>query len=81
MNGVACHANDQGDLLESLQRCLGRLRQQQRTLLLRRHQQGVTARELARKLGYSDSRMSRLLNSLYVALKQCIEQRHAGGQQ
>ncbi|MCA9048135.1 MAG: sigma-70 family RNA polymerase sigma factor [Planctomycetaceae bacterium] len=64
------------DALESLQGCLDKLDTRKRELLLKRHRAGVTARQLARESGFSDSRMSRLLNSLYSALLKCVEQNH-----
>jgi RNA polymerase sigma-70 factor, ECF subfamily len=63
--------------LDSLQECLGKIDSDKRSLLLKRHMPGVTARELAKEIGYTDSRMSRLLDSLYAALLRCIQQEPA----
>ena len=61
------------DSLDALQSCLKKLERGKRELLIRRHSPGVTARELAQKIGYTDTRMSRLLNSLYVKLMKCVQ--------
>ena len=62
----------QSDVLDDLRMCLDRLPPDQRRLLLRRHQPGTTARQLAQEIGYTDTRMSRLINSLYDSLVKCI---------
>jgi RNA polymerase sigma-70 factor, ECF subfamily len=60
--------------LDELQSCLGKMDSDKKELLLKRHSPGVTARMLAREIGYTDTRMSRLLDSLYAVLMRCIEQ-------
>ncbi len=64
--------------LDSLQECLQKLDEDKRSLLIRRHTPGVTARELAREVGYTDTRMSRMLNGLYATLMNCVRQRIDG---
>lgn len=61
------------DRLESLRRCLHTLPADRRDLVIRRHRPGTTARQLAQEIGYTDSRMSRLLASLYRTLLRCVE--------
>lgn len=56
-----------------LQGCLGKLDSSKRKLLVKRHQRGMTARELAREIGYTDTRMSRLLNGLHAKITKCVE--------
>ena len=63
----------QSESLDSLQGCLDKLDSEKRKLLIRRHTPGVTARQLAEEIGYTDTRISRLLNRLYAALMKCIE--------
>ncbi|MGB7326821.1 MAG: sigma-70 family RNA polymerase sigma factor [Rubripirellula sp.] len=63
---------DKKDSLDSLQGCLEKLDPKHRTLLVRRHETGVTARQLAKEIGYTDTRMSRLINSLYATLMKCV---------
>lgn len=60
------------EYLESLQGCLEKLEREKRELLLRRHRAGTTSRQLAQEIGYTDTRMSRLLNSLYATLMKCV---------
>ncbi len=67
------------DALEMLQDCLSKLDDERRELLLRRHSPGVTARALAQEIGYTDTRMSRLINGLYVSLMKCVQQQMTGG--
>lgn len=59
--------------VEALQSCLSKLPADKRQILLRRHEPGTTARKLAQEIGYTDTRMSRLINSLYVKLMNCIQ--------
>ena len=72
-------SKDNTDALELLQGCLGKLDSTKRKLLVKRHQPGMTARELAREIGYTDSRMSRLLNGLYASVMKCVESQMADG--
>lgn len=68
-------APDSGDCLDALEHCLNTLNRSKRELLIRRHAPGMTATELAKEIGYTDSRMSRLLNSLYAVLMKCVQQK------
>lgn len=70
---AACNETEPADSLEALQECLDKLERPQRELLVRRHQKGATARQLAQQMGYTDTRMSRLLNSLYSVLMKCVQ--------
>lgn len=71
--------SDASASLDSLQVCLQKLDDDKRSLLIRRHSPGATARELAREIGYTDTRMSRLLNGLYATLMKCVQRRQADG--
>ena len=59
--------------LTALRDCLRRLDPEQQQLLLRRHEPEMSATRLARETGYTDSRLSRTLNSLYAVLMKCIQ--------
>lgn len=59
--------------LDHLQNCLAKLEPKNREILIRRHFEGVTSRQIAQEIGYTDTRMSRLLNSLYAALMKCVQ--------
>jgi RNA polymerase sigma-70 factor (ECF subfamily) len=72
VSSTACDESSE-NALESLQNCLSKLDAEKRSLIVRRHQPGVTSRALAQEIGYTDSRMSRLLNSVYAALMRCVE--------
>ena len=61
------------DTLDVLEHCLKSLERSKRELLIRRHQTGMTATKLAKSIGYTDSRLSRLLNGLYGALMKCVQ--------
>lgn len=63
--------------LDTLQVCLTKLDDTRRSLLIRRHAPGVTARALAKEIGYTDTRMSRLINGLYATLMKCVQQQLA----
>ncbi|MEM7312128.1 MAG: sigma-70 family RNA polymerase sigma factor [Planctomycetota bacterium] len=65
--------DDRSDTLDMLEGCLGKLEPSKRRLLKRRHEPGMTARELAKEIGYTDTRISRLLNGLYATLMQCVK--------
>ncbi|MGB7325658.1 MAG: sigma-70 family RNA polymerase sigma factor [Rubripirellula sp.] len=66
------------DSLDALQLCLDKLDVPHRELLVKRHQPGATARQLASEIGYTDTRMSRLINSLYRSLMNCVQREIAG---
>lgn len=63
--------------LELLGSCLQKLEPQKRELVMRRHQPGTTARQLAQEIGYTDTRISRLFNSVYSALMKCVQKQLA----
>lgn len=67
--------SSKSDSLETLEDCLGKLDPDKRELLKRRHSEGTTARKLAKEIGYTDTRISRLINSLYKMLMNCINQK------
>ena len=69
---AAIKAPESSDTLDALETCLGALDRNKRELLIRRHLPGMTSTKLASEIGYTDSRMSRMLNSLYVALIKCV---------
>ncbi|WDI43826.1 sigma-70 family RNA polymerase sigma factor [Bremerella sp. P1] len=73
----ASNEDNQAELLESLQSCLDKLDNDKRDMLVRRHRSGVTAREIAREFGYSDSKISRMLNGLYASLMKCMQRQLA----
>ena len=68
----AINEPDSFDTMDALEDCLGILDPSKRELLVRRHLPGMTASKLASEIGYTDSRMSRLLNSLYSTLMKCV---------
>lgn len=68
------------DSLDTLEKCMEKLDPQKRELLRRRHTPGTTARQLAREIGYTDTRISRLLNSLYKLLMNCMKRQNAEAQ-
>jgi len=74
MTEVSENADEREDSLESLQDCMAKLEPAQRDLLLRRHKPGVTARALAKEIGYTDTRISRKINGLYALLLKCVQQ-------
>ncbi|TWU54751.1 RNA polymerase sigma factor SigZ [Rubripirellula tenax] len=69
---------DSHDSLEALHGCLEKIEQPHRDLLIKRHEPGVTARQLAREIGYTDTRMSRLLQTLYARLMNCVQNEISG---
>lgn len=71
---AAINEPDSSDTLDALKDCLGTLERSKRELLVRRHTPGMTATKLASEIGYTDSRMSRMLNSLYGLLMKCVRQ-------
>ena len=77
LTDAAENADDVECYLDALQNCLSKLDADRRDLLLRRHQPGATARALAREIGYTDTRMSRLFNSLYQTLMKCVQRQTA----
>ncbi|TWU03349.1 RNA polymerase sigma factor SigM [Neorhodopirellula pilleata] len=78
MTAAAQSDSESEDSLEALQCCLGKLKDSHRELLIRRHRPGTTARQLAKEIGYTDTRMSRLINSLYVSLMKCVQNEISG---
>lgn len=65
---------ESSDTLDCLEDCLSALDRGKRDLLIRRHSPGMTSRRLANEIGYTDTRMSRLLNALYVKLMKCVKE-------
>ncbi len=62
----------QEPLLDALQNCLSKLSAENQSILLERHQPSVTNRMIAEKHGFSESKTSRLMNTLYADLMKCI---------
>ncbi len=62
----------QESLLDALQTCLSKLSPEHRKLLFDRHQPNVTNRMIAQREGCSESKISRLMNSIYAGLMKCI---------
>lgn len=63
------------EMIGRLQQCLSRLRQEDRDLLMKRHRTDMTNRDLAKELGYSESKTSRIVTSLYQQLMRCLKQK------
>jgi RNA polymerase sigma-70 factor (ECF subfamily) len=63
--------------LELLGSCLQKLDPEKRELVMRRHQPGTTARQLAQEIGYTDTRICRLFNSVYSSLMKCVQRQLA----
>lgn len=74
-----CESPD-SDSLDMLKNCMEKVDPEKRELLRRRHEPGITARQLAQEIGYTDTRISRLLNSLYKLLMNCMRQHLADAQ-
>ena len=62
----------QESLLDALRTCLSKLSSEHQKILLERHQPNVTNRMIAEEKGYSESKTSRLMNTLYAELMKCI---------
>lgn len=58
---------------DALQACVQRLSQKEREAVLHRHAPGMTNRSLAKKLRYSESKLSRWLNRIYMKLTLCVK--------
>ena len=64
--------------LSLLERCLKKLPQERRELLLHVYSPGCTTRAVAERLGKSEDSLYQLLRRLRLELKRCVEQELAG---
>jgi RNA polymerase sigma-70 factor (ECF subfamily) len=73
---LACEAERSLDILEArrqaLETCLGKLRQEDRNLILRRYQRGATTQSVAKALNRSPQGTRRSLQRLREALAECV---------
>jgi len=79
LEAVAFDASENAsELQQALETCLGKLEREDHDLVSARYEPGATNRSVAKKLGVSESKISRGLNRIYAQLLLCIKRQGRG---
>lgn len=69
----AAAQHETNDQIDALERCVEKLSTEHRTLLKQRYEPGATSRSVARRVGRSESAISRTLSKIYAMLSRCMQ--------